>query len=332
MENKYKTAYHITKKANLLNIQKNGLEPRIGRRSNNVNEYNKLLCFTTSLRAICIWKERLYGEVPFDDLAILSFELENIQYGQRYDSAGDFFTTTKILPENIRVIQIVEKGKIQTPVSLENLSQYVLHDEKYQVIECNIRELKLEQVSKEKEKIIDELAAYEHKKWSECQDIIHWCGDSKSDGTIQIAPQHIEQIQKYGKLDYDKADEVYKKEIRKTVLETFYIMQENGLLNQLNISDEDILSILERTEYNRRNSWNEYMLSLCIFNDGKYTIPKERVEWWNDEIRTSYYELSENLKEYDRVEVYNIFSEIEKYKNEKSKIETPSIQEDDIRE
>lgn len=41
-----KKAYHITEKNNLYNIQKNGLEPRIGRRSNSVDENYKLVYFT----------------------------------------------------------------------------------------------------------------------------------------------------------------------------------------------------------------------------------------------------------------------------------------------
>lgn len=57
------------------------------------------------------------------------------------------------------------------------------------------------------------------------------------------------------------------------------------------------------------------MLSLCIHQDGKYIIPAQRVKWWEDEIRTPYKNLSDKLKEYDKIEVYNIFSEIEKHKN-----------------
>lgn len=82
-----------------------------------------------------------------------------------------------------------------------------------------------------------------------------------------------------------------------------------------NIWKINIDGTLEIAEHNRRNNWNEYMLSLCSHQDGKYIIPAQRVKWWEDEIRTPYKNLSDKLKEYDKIEVYNIFSEIEKHKN-----------------
>ncbi len=297
MEEKSKRAYHITKKSNLFNIQRN-------------------------LNAIRIWKDRLYSKESFNDLAIVSFDLEGVQYGQRIDSAGDFFTTSAISPDNISVVQIVEKSEPQNFVLLDNIGSF--DDRKYQIQEKRITELSIEDIPRDKSQIIDELASYEHKKWSECQDRIHWTGKQNKDGSIEISEQNIKQMQRYINLDYEQADDIYIKEITKAVLETFYIMQENNMINQLGISDEKLLLILGRTEYNRRNNWNKYMLSLCNIQDGKYVIPAERVKWWEEEIITPYEKLSEKLKEYDRVEVYNIFSEIEKYKTtEKPNHDTP---------
>lgn len=316
MENKYKTAYHITKKSNLGNIQKDGLEPRIGRRSNSVDEYTKLLCFTTSLNAIPTWKDRLYENTSFDDLVVLAFDLEGIEYIQRYDSAGDFFTTSKIPPDNVRLVQLVEKSNVQNNVSLENLKDCLIDskENQYQVLETDITELEVESETFDKEKVIEELAEYEHKKWSECQARIHWHSKINMDGTLEIAEEDIDAINKYIQLDYSQTDEIYKKETKKVVLETFYIMQDAGLTRQLGLQDEDLIRVLEVAEHNRKNNWNEYMLSLCTQQDGKYVIPSQRVKWWEDEIRTPYKNLSDKLKEYDKIEVYNIFSEIEKYK------------------
>ena len=57
-------------------------------------------------------------------------------------------------------------------------------------------------------------------------------------------------------------------------------------------------------EHERWSRWQKYLHSLCIKNDdGTLTIPKRRVERWERQIATSYAELSEQEKEYDRVEV-----------------------------
>ena len=76
----YKKGYHITKKSNLYNIQKNGLQPRIGRRSNTVREHEEILCFSPRLESMPIWKGRLYKNQSFDELAILILDLDGIQY------------------------------------------------------------------------------------------------------------------------------------------------------------------------------------------------------------------------------------------------------------
>ena len=80
------------------------------------------------------------------------------------------------------------------------------------------------------------------------------------------------------------------------------------------IRDKDLLEILSDIEHKRWGNWQEYLHSLCIKNDdGSLTIPKERVDWWNKEIKTSYYDLDEKLKQYDRDEVENTLKAIEKY-------------------
>ena len=69
------------------------------------------------------------------------------------------------------------------------------------------------------------------------------------------------------------------------------------------LTPEKIIEKLADLEHKRWASWQEYLHSLCIKNeDGSLTIPKERVEWWEYEIKTPYDELAEKIKEYDRIE------------------------------
>lgn len=57
-------------------------------------------------------------------------------------------------------------------------------------------------------------------------------------------------------------------------------------------------------EHERWSGWQKYLHSLCVKNDdGTLTITKERVERWERQIATNYSELSEQEKEYDRIEV-----------------------------
>lgn len=316
--NEQKKGYHITLKNNLYNIQKNGLEPRIGRRSNTVDEYTKLLFFSTMLNSILIWKDRLYKNISFDELAILVFDLEGMQYEARYDSAGDFFTKTIISPENIRLLQIVERDAPQNTVSLEHLKDIFSsngNDSDYELSENHITELSFEKPtidSDKKRRIIEKLAEYEHKKWSEEYSKIVWKAEKDDNGNLVISEQDVEQIRKYSSLHYDKVEDFYKKEIRKTIMETFFIMQENNMTVNMGISSEELISILEHIEFMRRNRWSQYMLSMCSQNNGSFMIQSEKAKLWESEMRIKYGELSEQQKEAYKKEVFNIFQEIHK--------------------
>lgn len=247
------------------------------------------------------------------------------------------------MPENIRVIQILDKDAPQNMISLEKLRDRLIYNEdneQYQILEKPITELVLEEKtidSKKRNEIIEKLAEYEHKKWSEDYDRIDWKGKRNKDGSFEISEDDIRQIQEYSNLDYEQVQEFYKKEIRSVIMETFYIMQENHMIDELGVSDEELISVLEHTEYMRRNRWSQYMLSLCQINDGKYIIPAEKAKLWKSEMRTPYAELNEKQKESDRKEVNNIFLEIKKYINMKQELKSdyetqetiePNIQED----
>lgn len=323
-----KKGYHITQKSNLPNIQKNGLQPKIGRRSNSVNEYTKILSFTPWLHSIPVWKKRLYENIPFDDLVILAFDLDGIEFIERYDSAGDYFTKSTIPPKNLNLIEIIKKDETYDNISYENLENIFSTDNNsnYEISEKPIIELFLEAPiidSVKKIEITELLAQYEHQKWSEEYSKVEWKAQNNEDGSLIISEQDIEQIQKYCSITYEQSEEVYKQEIQDAVMESFFIMQENHMIEYLGISDEELLSILEHTEYARRNRWSQYMLSVCLVNNGKYIIPLEKAKLWKSEMRTNYNELNENQKDSDRKEVTNIFEKIKYYISEKQ-ISMPS--------
>lgn len=54
-----KYGYHLTTKNNLYGIQKNGLMPKLGRRSYYIGEKRKLLCFVSDIKHLDYWKKKL---------------------------------------------------------------------------------------------------------------------------------------------------------------------------------------------------------------------------------------------------------------------------------
>lgn len=91
--------YHITNKSNINSILKNGLVPNIGKNSRYVKEQNFLLYFTT-YNNIDTWIERF--NLDKNEIVILKFPYD--KFGQRYDSANDYFTFNTISPKNISLI------------------------------------------------------------------------------------------------------------------------------------------------------------------------------------------------------------------------------------
>ena len=323
--NERKKGYHITPKSNLYSIQKNGLLPRVGRRSYSVDESDKAVSFTDNLSAILIWKERFFGDTPIDDFAILIFDLDGIQWEKKfcYASVADFYTVESIPPEMIRVIQITKKDMPQDIVSLEFLREAICNKEDYQLVEQQITELFLEEpiINADKiREIIESLADYEHKKWSEDYNRIEWKGRKNKDGSLEMSAEDVEQMQRYINLDYEQSDNSYKIDINKAVMESFLIMQENNMISSLGMSEEELIFILEHVEYMRKNRWNQYLLSVCSKVNGKYIIPAEKVKLWKAESRTPYEALTEREKESDKREVNNIFLAIEQSSMCKQKI------------
>ncbi len=69
--------YHLTTKNNLYGIKKNGLMPKLGRRSYYIGEKRKLLCFTFDIKHLDYWKKKLYeyflldNNMPFESEIVI---------------------------------------------------------------------------------------------------------------------------------------------------------------------------------------------------------------------------------------------------------------------
>lgn len=90
------------------------------------------------------------------------------------------------------------------------------------------------------------------------------------------------------------------------------LITKNNLINAL--LDKNLLELLSAQEHQRWASWQKYLHEKCIKNeDGSLTIPKESVDWWEMEIKTSYNNLTEEQKESDRNEVRPVINIIQNY-------------------
>ncbi len=228
------------------------------------------------------WKEQLYKDQSFDELTILTFDLDGLQYESRYDSSGDFFLETAVYPEKIRLLQIIKKGTPNDTVSLDHLRDILMdssinnNNSQYEIFEKKITEIFIEKPiidTGKKRLIIEKLAEYEHKKWRDEYSRIEWKAKRADNGDLVLADQDVNQIQKYINLNYDHVESYYKEYIRKAIMESLFIIQDNNFEGF-----EELISILEHAEYMRRNRWNKYMLSVCSLNNGKYVIPSEQAE------------------------------------------------------
>lgn len=91
--------YHLTNKENISLIVNCGLNPTIGKNSQDVKERTPLLYFTSDLKYIDVWSRRL--NIDKSNGVVLKFENDN--FVKRYDNVGDFFTEDVIRPKDIYV-------------------------------------------------------------------------------------------------------------------------------------------------------------------------------------------------------------------------------------
>ncbi len=82
--------------------------------------------------------------------------------------------------------------------------------------------------------------------------------------------------------------------------------------------DNDIIEILSKVAHERWAHWQKYLHSVCKRNeDGSLTIPKEKVERWERQIKTEYKDLSEKEKDSDREQAYEYLKALELFFKEK---------------
>ncbi len=77
---------------------------------------------------------------------------------------------------------------------------------------------------------------------------------------------------------------------------------------------DELIERLANIEHNRWAHWQKYLHSCCIKNeDGSLTIPKDKVDRWENQIKTKYCALSEKEKDSDREQVANTINAIKSY-------------------
>ncbi len=78
---------------------------------------------------------------------------------------------------------------------------------------------------------------------------------------------------------------------------------------------KDLMEILASIEHERWSSWMKYQFKQGRFTEkkcGEWTMPADRVARWQNLMNTPYSELTEELKEMDRVEVRKTWKAIQK--------------------
>lgn len=86
-------------------------------------------------------------------------------------------------------------------------------------------------------------------------------------------------------------------------------------------NENDLIELLSSKEHQRWAKWQKHLHSCCTQNeDGSLTIPKEKVDRWNRQIKTDYENLSEKEKDSDRKQVVKILETIKNYHKNKNPI------------
>ena len=78
--------------------------------------------------------------------------------------------------------------------------------------------------------------------------------------------------------------------------------------------NKGLIEFLSAKEHKRWTKWQRYLHSNCIkCEDGSLIIPKEKVERWERQINTDFEDLSEEEKQADRNQVYEILNNIKNF-------------------
>ena len=82
---------------------------------------------------------------------------------------------------------------------------------------------------------------------------------------------------------------------------------------------DELIELLSSKEHQRWAKWQKYLHSCCTKNeDGSLTIPKDKVERWNRQMKTDYENLTEKEKISDRRQVIETLNTIKNYHKNKN--------------
>ena len=105
--------YHITEINNLKLIKKEGLVPKCGKRSREIGDYRKVIYFFPALILMDNWRKVLYKDTNSASLALLRFNLDNVDITitdkDSWDLFGDWYTKDPISPEKIEILKCLDQ-------------------------------------------------------------------------------------------------------------------------------------------------------------------------------------------------------------------------------
>lgn len=244
--------YHLTTKNSLYGIKKNGLVPKIGRRSYSVREQNKLLYFFLDSKYINYWNETLYknfffyNNMPYDnEVAVLKFPIDDIDYVKRSNVEC---ITEEIVPANSIVITPIEDTSIE-----------------YRLSDLDI-ELKIDEA-----KLKAKLEALELFKNITYIDPILFTADINENRQLILDKEMVSRLKSKINTQYD--DIIWGVDLREKVNDIFYTIIESDILYKYDVSEEWLLDLLLRMEHERQQEFNKQLLDCCHIENGYYLVP-----------------------------------------------------------
>lgn len=115
--------HHLTTRDKIAEIITKGLVPRIGTRSESINDKNKAIYFFDSITLLDDWIEELYKDRNKSDLELLRFNLKNRKWFHRDIDIGDFYLKTRVNPNSIEFLSIYDDSE-KIIISEENIEKH----------------------------------------------------------------------------------------------------------------------------------------------------------------------------------------------------------------
>lgn len=246
--------YHLTTKNNLYGIKKNGLIPKIGRRSYYVREKRKLLCFIPDLKYLDYWKKRLYeyffldNNMPFNsEVVILKFRIDDIDYVKRSDAEC---ITENVVPSDSIMVSPIENS--DTEYSLSDMD-----------VELHVDESKLKSL----------LEAKELFKNLDYTGPIFFTASISKDGRLILDRALVNRLK--SKINTRYEDIIWKNDLVEKVSDIFYTIIESNILDIYDANEEWLLEFLLKMEYERQQEFNRQLLDCCQIENRDYLVPTD---------------------------------------------------------